>query len=99
MLAPITYACGRLPNGWPQPHFLHIDNDGGLLIEWIFGEQGAEDSWRVSFSWDPDDGAYVIVTTKGKQYLYGAGESEPATVCPALERWLTAPSLAGKEGG
>lgn len=91
-LAPIDHRYGKLPNGWPQPTFMSTDEDGGLNIEWCFGEQGADDSWRVLFSWDPDEGAMVCRTTKERQdfFVEADGDSKK-NIMPALDRWLTAP--------
>lgn len=91
-LAPITYEYGRLPNGWPQPTFLSVDDGGGVVIEWCFGAQGAANSWRVMFSWDPDDGGMCCRTTQREHEAYAAIEGDAQKIGPALDRWLK-PSL------
>jgi len=84
----------RLPNGWAQPCFVSVDDDGCLGVEWIFGEQGGPESWRVSFHWTPDEGAFTIRTpydlsaqkvVEGRdaatflaRTLAGTGDLEPA---------------------
>lgn len=86
----------RLPNGWPQPTFMSLGDDGSLNIEWCFGEQGADDSWRVMFCWDPDEGAMACKTTHdGQEHR----EGEVDTII-MLDRWLRgAPThRVGEEG-
>jgi hypothetical protein len=58
-----------LPNGWKQPTFLSVDDDGGLTIEWCFGGQGASDSERVMFTWDPKEGVMACRTTRDHQTI------------------------------
>ena len=86
--APITFDCGKLPSGWPQPTFMSVSEDGSLNIEWCFGE-GADDSWRVIFSWDPDEGAMICRTNKSEQRsLCQAEGNDPKAIGPTLDRWL-----------
>lgn len=87
--APIEYPYGKLPNGWPQPTFLSTDDDGGINIEWCFGTQGADDSWRVSFCWIPDEGGMAIRTTRDHQDTI-----EKHNVGHYLDQWLREPPEA-----
>ena len=54
----------------PKPTFIWVGADGALNLEWCFGgrqDEGADDSWRVMFAWDPDEGAMACKTTKDGQ--------------------------------
>lgn len=57
------------PNNWPHPQFMSVDDRGALIIEWIFGKQGAENSWRVLFCWDPKEGAMCCKTIKSGEQV------------------------------
>ncbi len=48
----------------PKPTFISVDDGGALNIEWCFGQQGAPDSWRAMFVWDPAEGVMACKTTK-----------------------------------
>ena len=88
-LPPLDFRYGRFPNGWPHPTFLDMTPVNGLSIEWCFGEQGADDSWRVLFSWDEESGAMVCCTTKAGQEFFGTEEGHTGTqIADALQRWL-----------
>lgn len=94
-LAPIDFRYGKLPNGWPQPTFLNVSEDGSLNIEWCFGEQGAQDSWRVMFCWDPEEGAMCCKTTHDDQESRGADTDDEEDIAQALDEWLS-PQTGGE---
>lgn len=85
----LDFTYGTLPNGWPQPTFISVDDHGGLNIEWCFGAQGSPESWRVLFSWDPEEGAMICRTTEERQDFV----ERPAegTIAATLHEWLTVP--------
>ncbi len=64
------------------PHFFYFDEDGTLNMEWCFGEQGAQDSWRVMFVVCPDQGTYLIETRHTGQNFFRGEEAIKAL--PAL---------------
>jgi hypothetical protein len=66
----------KLPNGWPQPAFLAVDDEGALTIEWLINGATRDGDWRVLFSYDPKEGPHVIVTRRDSQEC----EQEPAKV-------------------
>lgn len=80
----LDFAFGKLPNGWPNPTFMSVD-EGAFFIEWCFGDQGSKDSWRVSFYWDLQDGAMVIKTDAQSQECY---ENDPQLAFK-LNEWLS----------
>lgn len=68
---------GNMPNGWPYPTFMSVDDeDGSLNIEWCFGEQGSQASERVMFSWEPEVGPMACHTRHEGQV---SDESDMAT--------------------
>jgi hypothetical protein len=96
--APITFDYGKLPNGWPQPTFMSISEDGSLNIEWCFGTQGADDSWRVTFIWDPDLRSAQVIRTdrKDQESLCTDDGDDPFAITASLERWLRTDSAKDK---
>jgi hypothetical protein len=52
---------GKLPNGWPQPTFMSVDDGGALNIEWLWSGE------RILFVWDPAEGAMTCHTTRDGQ--------------------------------
>lgn len=68
-----------LPNGWPQPSFLHLTEDGGLLIEWINDER------RVSFYGAYDDEPCFACLTSDEQRQE---EAEGDAAAKAVAKWL-----------
>lgn len=82
-----------LPNRWPQPTFLSVDEDGALNIEWCFGEQDSPESHRIMFVWDPAEPAMACRTTRDGQE-YEEGERAGAK----LDEWLQSEASAKKEG-
>lgn len=54
-------AAGRFPNGWKQPTFLNVEEDGSLAMEFFIGDD------RLTFVWDPEEGAMTIKTACNDQ--------------------------------
>ena len=55
----------KLPNGWPHPTFMSVDDGGALNVEWCGG--AGDNRWRIMFVWDPEEGATSCHTTRGEQ--------------------------------
>jgi hypothetical protein len=49
----------------PMPTFISIDDDGAVSMTWCFGDQGAPDSSRILFVWDPKEGPMTARIDKG----------------------------------
>lgn len=73
-----------LPNGWPQPTFMSTYDDGSFNIEWCFGDQGADNSWRVMFCWSPSGEVMACWTDKVSQEC----EERPEYVLKSLDKFL-----------
>lgn len=92
-----------LPNGWPRPTFMSSDEDS-VSVEWCFGEQGAADSWRVSFSWNAGEGVQVVRTWRAGQEYRAENEGGSSDIGPVLDAWLRetkppgAPAARDEEG-
>jgi hypothetical protein len=69
----------RFPNGWPQPTFFTIDDDGTIHLEWHF-----DGNDTITFFWNPEEGPMAI-------QHFGPHESldETETAARTLSRWLT----------
>lgn len=50
----------KLPNGWPQPTFLNVDEEGALNIEWIIDNPDT----RILFVYDPKEGPMTCITPR-----------------------------------
>jgi len=74
-----------LPNGWPHPTSLRVDENGGVNIEWCFGEPGAVDSYRVGFTWNPREGAAAFVVRKDAQVTLDETETAGRTLRDVLD--------------
>ena len=66
-----------LPNGWPEPTFLSVDDDGALNVEWC------ADDCTISFWWHPKEGAMATRTTGTDQ-----SSDQTETAGMSLARWL-----------
>lgn len=75
------YVGPTLPNGWPVPTFMNVDEDGFLTIEWCFGKQGEEGSWRI---------LYTAYTMGGQiaRLTHTPFTSEMSTNVLHLDKWL-----------
>jgi hypothetical protein len=51
---------GRLPT----PGDMRVCADGSVYATWFYGDQGADDSWRVTMLWQPGEGFYVFKTER-----------------------------------
>jgi len=59
----------------PKPTFVTIEEDGCVNLEWCFGDQGENDSWRLAFVCDPDEGVMVCETRHAGEQNYWEGVS------------------------
>ncbi len=74
-----------LPNGWPQPTFMSVDEDGCLCIEWCFPVGvSMPETHRVSFFYMPTEGPMALLTADAGQVV----EQDPMKVCAALDGML-----------
>lgn len=75
------------PNGMAVPTFMSIDSEDAFVVEWCFGHQGADDSYRIMFCWDPDEGAMTCKTTRNPlgQECYQNNDPE---IGKKLKEWL-----------
>lgn len=55
---------GRLP----VPGYFSIGSDGSVSATWFHGAQGADDSWRATFLWQPGEGFHVYLTHKAGSF-------------------------------
>ncbi len=72
------------PNGYPIPDFMYTTEEGWFCIEWIFGNQGADDSWRLSFTFFKDEPAMLLKTDKNGQESI----ESPEKIAEYLDKWL-----------
>ena len=83
------------PNGWPQPLFLHVEEDGAVCIEWIADDENGRER-RVLFAWDPTEGASAVRTAQeGQTFDDGATAGRFLARCLDEARAALAPRGGG----
>jgi hypothetical protein len=78
----------------PMPTFISIDDDGALHLTWCFDAQGAADSSRIMFMWEPKEGPMTARIDKGGAQTV----DETATAGLTLARLLTEQLSPGRDG-
>lgn len=75
----------RFPNGWAQPTFMSVDDDGAIHFEWCFGAQGSPESYRLLFMWCPKEGAMMCRTDRGGEQTHDETGTAAMTLRDHLE--------------